>query len=126
MASKTCKAGAAHRPRAPATPPRAASDGATPGARALAAAQFLAEYRRLRAAADASGSPDDARLLRRRAVTWRTTAGRIPLVPATKWPQWLLAHLARCAEIPEVGREYVRQRGCLLACLDGADGADGA
>jgi hypothetical protein len=84
--------------------------------RRAAAAAFLDESRWLSAAADRPGlAAAEARVLRHRAVAWRTTAGRIPAVPEAKWPDWLLQHLAACAGLPEVGPEYVRQGAVLLA-----------
>ena len=95
---------------------------AAPGARAALAELFLREYHRLGGAAARAAARDvvEAQLLRRRAVVWRTTAGRIRAVPAARWPVWLLTHLARCELLPVVDEEYARQRAYLTRVTAGS------
>ncbi len=94
----------------------------TPAGRSAIAELFLREYHRLGGAA-ARAAPHDphaAQLLRRRAAAWRTTAGRVRAVAATRWPAWLLTHLAGCESLPVVGAEYARQRAYLERVTGGA------
>lgn len=110
---------AAVRAAAAASSPPPVPPPAAPTRESLAHA-FMAEYHRLLADALADAGPDHGRELthaQRRAFAWRVTAGRIPHVPAARWPGWLLGHLAAAASTPIVGAEYQRQRELLVSLL---------
>ncbi len=101
-------------PEGVSAPARAGDCGAT---REALAHVFMAEYHRL--LADACVDPEEAEVSdgRRRAFAWRVTAGRIPHVPTSQWPDWLLRHLDTVADTPVVGAEYRRQRALLVELL---------
>ncbi len=92
------------------------SAGSGPGVREVLAERFLLEYHRLGgAAAAATHDGMHAQDLRRRAATWRTTAGRIRAASEGRWPHWLLRHLQAYEGLSEIGPEYARQRA--LVCI---------
>ena len=74
--------------------------------------ELLLEHHRLslEAAYVEYDDPVASAVLRRRAWVWRTTALRIPDVPTSRYPRWLLDHLAGYCGAPVVGGEYVRVR----------------
>jgi hypothetical protein len=96
-----------------------------PSSRAALADAFLCEYHRQAAAALRAAQTDPAAgaAMLRRATTWRATAYRIRNTVPHGWPAGVLAHLARCAALPEIGPEYACQRQLLAVCV-GAGGGE--